>query len=106
MSNAIRDYRFEIVPLDFDEVGPAVEGGEVDFVLVNPGIYVNLEVRHRVSRIATLNNRLGDIPYNIFGGVIFTRADRKDLTQLSDLKGTTFMAVDAISLGGFQKLCK
>jgi len=102
LSSAISDYRFEIVPLDFDDVNPAVERGEVDFVLVNPGIYVNLEVRYRVSRIATLNNRLGNIPYNIFGGVIFTRDDRKDLTELSDLNGKTLMAVDAISLGGFQ----
>ena len=38
LSSAIPEYRFEIVPLDFDEVNPAVESGEVDFVLVNPGI--------------------------------------------------------------------
>ncbi len=83
-------------------MNPAVERSEVDFVLVNPGIYVNLEVHYRVSRIATLNNRLGNTPYNIFGGVIFTRDDHKDVTRLADLKGKTLMAVDAISLGGFQ----
>ncbi|MCG8426755.1 MAG: PhnD/SsuA/transferrin family substrate-binding protein [Chromatiales bacterium] len=93
---------FEIVPLDFDEVDPAVKFSDVDFVLVNPGIYVNLEVRYRVSRIATLNNRAGDVSHNVFGGVIFTRKDRDDIHKLTDLKGKRFMAVDQTSLGGFQ----
>jgi two-component system sensor histidine kinase TtrS len=97
---AARD--FQIVPLDFNEVNPAVAMGNVDFVLVNPGIYVNLEVRFRVSRIATLYNRRGDVPYNIFGGVIFTRSDNPEIRTLEDLRGRSFMAVDATSLGGFQ----
>ena len=102
LTDAIPDYHFEIVPLDFDEVDPAVERGEVDFVLVNPGIYVNLEVRDRVSRIATLTNRLDTTPYNVFGGVVFTRSDRDDLMSFEDLRGSRFMAVDETSLGGFE----
>jgi two-component system sensor histidine kinase TtrS len=66
-------------------------------------IYVNLEVEYRVSRIATMNNRRGNnVPYNIFGGVIFSRRDRVDLTRLEDLRNQRFMAVDETSLGGFQ----
>ena len=68
LDHAVLGYRFEIVPLDFDEVDPAVKYGQVDFLLVNPGIYVNMEVRYRVSRIATLNNLVGDVSYNIFAG--------------------------------------
>jgi two-component system sensor histidine kinase TtrS len=102
LEEAIPDRRFRIVPLDFAEVDPAVAAGNIDFVLVNPGIYVNLEVRYRVSRIATLYNRRGDVPYKIFGGVIFTREDHPDLKTLADLRGHSLMAVDATSLGGFQ----
>ena len=102
LNGALPGFRFTIVPLDFDAVLPAVEKGEIDFVLTNPGIYVNLEVRYRVSRIATLKNRRGGQGYNIFGGVIFTRADRLDLQTLNDLRGTRFAAVDQASLGGFQ----
>ncbi|MES9872531.1 MAG: PhnD/SsuA/transferrin family substrate-binding protein [Candidatus Sedimenticola sp. PURPLELP] len=102
LTNAVHGRRFEIVPLDFDEVNPAVESGAVDFVLVNPGIYVNLEVRYRVSRIATLNNLVGDVASNVFGGVIFTRKDRSDLSTLRDLVDKRFLAVDETSLGGFQ----
>ncbi len=96
------NYQFNIVPLDFDSVNDAVSAGKVDFILVNPGIYVNLEANYRVSRIATMNNRRGGTPYNIFGGVVFTRNDRDDLRSLEDLRGKSFMAVDRTSLGGFQ----
>jgi two-component system sensor histidine kinase TtrS len=103
LSTTLDDYRFTIVPLAFDRVNGAVDNGAVDFILVNPGIYVNLEVQYRVSRIATMNNRRGNnVPYNIFGGVIFSRRDRLDLKQLEDLRDQRFMAVDETSLGGFQ----
>ncbi|MET0103167.1 MAG: PhnD/SsuA/transferrin family substrate-binding protein [Sedimenticola sp.] len=102
LTQAVHGRQFEIVPLDFDEVNPAVESGNIDFVLVNPGIYVNLEVRYRVSRIATLNNLVGEVASNVFGGVIFTRKDRNDLASLENLKGKRFLAVDETSLGGFQ----
>jgi two-component system sensor histidine kinase TtrS len=102
LSHAVPGHRFEIAPLNFDEVDPSVRFGQVDFLLVNPGIYVNMEVRYRVSRIATLNNLVGDVSNNVFGGVIFTRRDRTDIDQLKDLEGQRFMAVDETSLGGFQ----
>lgn len=102
LTDAIPQYRFEIVPLDFDEVDPAVQYGQVDFILTNPGIYVNLEVLYRISRIVTLNNLDGDVALKMFGGVIFTRSDRPDINTIDDLRGKRFMAVDETSLGGFQ----
>jgi len=102
LTNLLPDYDFEIVPLDFDEVDKAVRENQVDFILVNPGIYVNLEYKYRVSRLATIHNLRGDDAYKVFGGVIFTRSDHKDIETLKDLKGKSFMAVDANSLGGFQ----
>ena len=95
------EYDFEIVPLDFDEIDKAVRESEVDFILVNPGIYVNLEYRYRVSRLATMQHLRGD---KVFGGVIFVRSDRDNIRTLEDLRGKTFMAVDATSLGGFQMI--
>ncbi|HIP53288.1 MAG TPA: PAS domain S-box protein, partial [Chromatiales bacterium] len=102
LTRHVKDHAFEIVPLDFDEVEDAVGKGKVDFLLVNPGIYVNMEVKYRISRIATLRNRLGGVAYNNFGGVIFTRNANTQLNILEELKGVSFMAVDRTSLGGFQ----
>lgn len=101
LSAALPPHRFRIEPLNFDAVDPAVASGRVDFVLVNPSIYVDLEVHHRVSRIATLRNRVDRVVVSQFGGVIFTRADRTDITSLRDLRRHTLMAVDPSSLGGF-----
>ena len=97
----IPGYRFDVAPLDFAAVEPAVAAGSVDFVLVNPAIYVMLEVQRGVSRIATLRNGTNGSASNLFGGVIFTRADRDDIDRIEDLAGKRFMAVDPTSLGGF-----
>ena len=102
LSYALHPKKFEVIPLDFDEVEPAVKDAAIDFLLVNSGIYVNLEVRHRISRIVTLDNGMGEHPLNVFGGVIFTRADRSDINRLDDVRGHSLIAVDETSLGGFQ----
>ncbi|MGM0593340.1 MAG: PhnD/SsuA/transferrin family substrate-binding protein [Pseudomonadota bacterium] len=101
LSEVLPDYHFTIEPLKFEAIDGAVGQGEVDFILVNPAIYVNLEVTHRVSRIATMKNRLGSEAFNTFGGVIFARAERFDLNNLDDLQGGTLMAVNESSLGGY-----
>ncbi len=102
LSNALTGFQFEIIPLNFEQIEPAVRQSKIDFLLVNSGIYVNMEVRYRVSRIATLNNEIGTIPLNVFGGVIFTRQLRHDINTLDDLRHKKVMAVDKTSLGGFQ----
>ncbi|MGB5733830.1 MAG: PhnD/SsuA/transferrin family substrate-binding protein [Thiohalocapsa sp.] len=102
LSEALPGNRFVVIPLRFDAVENAVADQTVDFLLVNPAIYVNLELRHGVSRIATLRNRSGDIQSNVFGGVIFTRADQDAIDSLADLAGKRFMAVAPTSLGGFE----
>ena len=102
LSRQIEDVDFLVVPLDFDEINGAVERKEVDFLLVNSGIYVVMEVKHRISRIATMNNLVGHRPMNVFGGVIFTASHNTHINNLKDIAGHSFMAVDKTSLGGFQ----
>ncbi|HUT11307.1 MAG TPA: PhnD/SsuA/transferrin family substrate-binding protein [Thermoguttaceae bacterium] len=93
---------FVIEPLAHDEVGPAVQRGEVEFILTNPSSYVELERLYNVSRIVTLKNlHLGKV-YTVYAAVIFRRSDRDEMRDLGDLKGRTFMAVDEQSFGGWQ----
>ncbi|MBK5940859.1 histidine kinase [Halochromatium roseum] len=101
LTRALPHHRFRILPLAFKEVEAALANGRIQFLLVNPGMYVDLEVRYRISRIATLRNGTGNQARNRFGGVIFTRAERDDITQLSDLRGKRLLAVDPNSFGGF-----
>ncbi len=102
LTEQIPEHRFEIVPLDFDEVSTAVVNRRIDFMLVNPSLYVEIEIPYGANRITTLKNvEVGGV-YTIYGGVIFYRSDRQDIKELSDLKGKKFMAVDENSLGGWR----
>lgn len=101
LTSEISGFSFEVIPLDFEEVYPAVERGEVDFVLTNSSFYVGMEVKYGAERIATLKNLREGGAYTIFGGVIFCLADRTGIKDISDLKGKSFMAVDETSLGGW-----
>ncbi|WP_341325245.1 PhnD/SsuA/transferrin family substrate-binding protein [Methylotuvimicrobium sp. KM2] len=59
LANEISSRNFSIVPLDFNEIDKAVASGEVDFFLVNSGIYVDFEARYGAGRIATMRKRNG-----------------------------------------------
>ncbi len=92
---------FTIVPLDFAGVRQAVREGAIDFLICNSAFYVEMEHDFGVSRIATMKNLSGELPAALFGGVIFTRAERTDINGLADLDGRSFLAVDRNSLGGW-----
>jgi C4-dicarboxylate-specific signal transduction histidine kinase len=102
LSTAIPGARFEILPLDLEGMGAAIQAEDVDFVLTNPGHYVVLEAAYGITRIVTLQNRAVGGAYTRFGAVIFTRAGRRDIRKLKHLRGKTFMAVSPKAFGGFQ----
>lgn len=93
---------FVVVPYDWDEIRRAVAEGVGDFVLTNPGMYVEFEARHDVRRIATLKNLRMGAPYTAFGVVFFKRADRSDITAVDTLKGKRLAAVNETAWGGWQ----
>jgi len=101
LSGQIPKHRFIVVPLSFVEIDQVVAKGGVDFVLANSAIYVGLEKRYGAGRIATMRNRNGHRGYTVFGGVIFTRADRKDINSLVNISGKKFAAVKENSFGGY-----
>ena len=101
LTATIPGHTFEIVPLSFDIVEPAVRDRAIDFVLVNSAMYVTLESKYGAGRIVTMENLVLDEPVTAFGGVIFRRAERHDLKTFRDLKGARFAAVNRRSLGGW-----
>ncbi len=102
LTQHIPGYKFVVVPYNWDEIRQAVALGVGDFVLTNPGMYVEFEALHDVRRIATLKNlRLGK-PYTAFGVVFFKRADRTDITTIESLKGKRLAAVNETAWGGWQ----
>ncbi len=97
---------FEVVPLDFEAVFPAVESGQVAFFLVNSSMFVTAKVKYGATAVVTMINSRQGQPLKSFGGVIFTSAENGDIKTLADLKGKTFMAVKKSSFGGWQMAYK
>ncbi len=97
---------FEIVPLSFDEVNPAIEAGKVDFFLVNSSMYVTAKVRYGATAVATMVNSRQGQPLKSFGGVIITSDSNDEINAIGDLKGKRFMAVKESSFGGWQMAYK
>ncbi len=98
----ISERKFRLMPLDLQQMSEALSRGELDFILTNPGNYVELEAGYGITRIATLKNSRHGRPSKTFGAVIFTRASHDDIHTLADLRGKTFDAVDEGAFGGFQ----
>jgi PAS domain S-box-containing protein len=102
LSNKIPEKTFIIVPINFAQIYSMVEKATVDFILVNPSFYVELENLYKVNRIATLKNNVIGGTTTVFGGVIFCKKQREDIRRLNDLKKKSFMAVSETSFGGWR----
>jgi ABC-type phosphate/phosphonate transport system substrate-binding protein len=106
LSQAVPEHTFEVVPLGFDDVNPAIEAGKVDFFLVNSSMFVTAKVKFGATAIATMVNSRQGQPLKSFGGVILTTAENDAINSMADLKGKTFMAVKQSSFGGWQMAYK
>ncbi len=102
LTRNIRGYQFEIIPLLFNEIDSALQQNKIDFLISNPSIYIEAEIKYDADRIATLKNLRAGRPFTKFGGVLFCKANRSDIQTITDLEGKTFSAVDKNSLGGWQ----
>ncbi|MBI5591703.1 MAG: PhnD/SsuA/transferrin family substrate-binding protein [Deltaproteobacteria bacterium] len=101
LGEALPGRQFDLVPLYFDEIEPAVKNKSIDFLICNPAIYVDLEVRYGVMRTMTLRNLVGTQIVSEFGCVVFCRADRSDLRGLRDARGQRLAATKQTSFGGW-----
>ena len=103
LNQAVPGHRFMLMIYHYAELEAAVAEGQVDFVLTQPAHYVLMTYRNGVSSpLATLVDKVGGYPLAVFGGVIFTRADRADLATLADLRGKTLATATTDSLGSYQ----
>ena len=94
---------FELVVLDLQDLDAALAAGALDFIFVNPSLYVSYSYRYGLSSpLATLLNIEQGESVSQFAGVIFSRADRSDLRQPADLKGKRIAAISRQSLAAFQ----
>ncbi|MDR4987501.1 MAG: response regulator [Bacteroidales bacterium] len=103
LSYHLAPYKFKIVPLGFDEFLDEVKAphGRLSYMSANPSYYAYLEHYGLARRLATLLIPGEPMPQSVFGGVLFTKANRHDIRELADLRGKTLAAVDPSSMGGW-----
>ena len=99
---SLPDYSVEIVPVTLASASSQIASGQLDFILTNPGHFVDLSEKHVMSVIASRDVQRSDGSFsNSFGSLIFARADA-DITALSDAAGKRVAAVSKNAFGGFQ----
>lgn len=101
LSQKIDSRDFEIVPLTHEEFEHAINKGQLDFILTNPGHYIILEVKFGATRIATFKSRFHDKILTQFGSVVFVAAD-SEIKNLKQLPDHSMAAVSDRAFGGFQ----
>lgn len=99
---ALPDETTEFRYFDIPALRAAVSRKDVDFVLVNSGLYIELESAFGASRIVTLESLQALSPTEAIASTILARADRSDLRTLSDLRGKRVVAVGPDAFGGWQ----
>jgi diguanylate cyclase (GGDEF)-like protein/hemerythrin-like metal-binding protein/PAS domain S-box-containing protein len=103
LNDRIPGYRFECKAFSYADLETAIARRSVDFVLTNPSHYLLMTYRNGLSSpLATLVPFENGRALAKFGGVVFTRSERKDIASLENLRGLTVAAVSKGSLGGYQ----
>ncbi len=102
LGRALPAHHFVLVPLDLAGIAEAVAAKSVDFVVTNPGNYVDLESRFGVTRLATLESRQRQPPTDTVGSLVIVpnRPDRP--RRLADLAGRRLAVVAADAFGGWR----
>lgn len=87
---------------DFADLEAAVAHNEIDILLTNPGHYILLKHRYRLSSpLVTQITQEGQHVLSTFSGVIFTRAGNASVSTLADLAGQRIATNGTSSLGGY-----
>lgn len=103
LSQSLPNAEIRLQVLDLPEFEQALAQETLDFIFINPSLYVLYTYRYGLSSpLATLvNHQHGqDLPH--FAGVIFTKASHTHLKTLADLRGQTLAAVAPESLAAYQ----
>ena len=103
LNQKIPEHHFSIVPFENNSaLNQSISSQDTLISITNPAASVELKIRYGHQLLATLvNSRLGQ-GYAQFGSVVFTRADRGDINNFSDLKGKIFLGVDELGFGGWR----
>ncbi len=103
LESALPDHAPTLVQLDHDGLREAIRRGELEFIITNPGHYIELEAEFGASRILTLDAGGGRSPERALAATVVVPA-ASPLQSLADLRGHRLAIVGRSGFGGFQLL--
>jgi signal transduction histidine kinase/DNA-binding response OmpR family regulator/HPt (histidine-containing phosphotransfer) domain-containing protein len=100
LESEIINHQFIIVPLLYDDVKAKMVNEEIDFVVVDPSMFVDLAVNYSISSIATMKNYYAENETTSLGSVIFTSSTNNEVTSITDVKNKNLVAANDFSFEG------
>lgn len=101
LNHAVPGAHFRLLPLDLDGMREAVNQGTIQFVLTNPGQFVQLNSHYHLRWLSSLRSGQGDAVESMATGSTILVRDASSITHPQDLAGKTLGAVDAQAFGGY-----
>ncbi|WP_211166938.1 sensor histidine kinase [Aromatoleum evansii] len=104
LQDALPGRTVSLVQLDHAGLRDAAAAGDIDFLITNPGHYVELEAELGASRILTLDPGPTRTPERAIGSAVIVKAGNDRLRTLDDLRGKRVAVVSTEVFGGFQTI--
>lgn len=101
LNEQVPDAEFHVYPGNFEALNLAMELGQIQFIITNPGQYLYLSNQYPLSWLATMRSMRHRGTTSAIGSAIIVKADSEYRT-LYDLKGKIVAASDPHALGGYQ----
>ncbi len=103
LTYSIKGWQFKFVPVTLASAPRQIETRKIDFLVTNPGHYVELQGKYGLSTLATRERRTENTGSGVleFGTAMITRKD-SNIRSLADIKNKTIAAVNPDAFGGFQ----
>lgn len=99
LQRSMPDYHFEMVSGSAQFLTMAVANHRLDFLITNPGHYLELEISYSAVAIATEQLMDGTPTSESVAATIVVPADSTDIYQLADFKGKRLAAVSSDAFG-------
>lgn len=99
LARALPQYRFQVVTGTAAFLTAAVAAHRLDFLITNPGHYLELKVDYSASAIATEQDLEGPSPAEAVGAAIFVPDSHPEIQTIADLRNLRIAAVAPDAFG-------
>ena len=99
LARALPQYRIDVVSGTAAFLTAGVAAHRLDFLITNPGHYLELKVDYSAAALATEQDLEGPAPSEAVGAAIFVPAGHPEIQNLADLRNLRIAAVSSDAFG-------